>query len=43
MRLLLLSNSGHPFLAHCRELIADFPGPIRTVGYAMDKARTHGH
>jgi len=33
MRLLLLSNSGHPFLAHCRDAIAAFLGPIRTVGY----------
>ena len=33
MRLLLISNSGHPFLAHCREAIADFLGSVRTVGY----------
>ena len=33
MRLLLISNSGHPFLAHCRDAIADFLGPVRTVGY----------
>lgn len=33
MRLLLVSNSGSPFLAHCREEIARFVGPGRCVGY----------
>src|SRR5215471_12378297 len=33
MRLLLISNSGRPFLEHCREEIAAFLLPIRSVGY----------
>jgi dipeptidase E len=33
MRLLLVSNSGSPFLEHCRDEIAAFLGPIRRVGY----------
>jgi dipeptidase E len=33
MRLLLISNSGRPFLEHCREEIAAFLAPIRSLGY----------
>lgn len=33
MRLLLISNSGTPFLEHCQGLIADFLGQTRTLGY----------
>ena len=33
MRALLISNSGRPFLEHCREAIADFLGPARRVGF----------
>jgi dipeptidase E len=33
MRLLLISNSGRPFLEHCREEIAAFLSPIRSLGY----------
>jgi dipeptidase E len=33
MRLLLISNSGQPFLAHCRDAIADFVGPARRIGF----------
>jgi dipeptidase E len=33
MRALLISNSGRPFLEHCRQAIADFLGPARRVGF----------
>jgi len=33
MRLLLISNSGRPFLEHCREEIAAFLAPVRSLGY----------
>lgn len=33
MRLLLLSNSGRPFLAHCRGALAVFLGPARRVAF----------
>jgi len=33
MRALLISNSGRPFLEHCREAIAGFLGPARRVGF----------
>jgi dipeptidase E len=33
MRALLISNSGRPFLEHCREAIADFLAPARRVGF----------
>lgn len=33
MRALLISNSGRPFLEHCREAIAGFVGPARRVGF----------
>jgi dipeptidase E len=33
MRLLLISNSGRPFLEHCREEIAAFLSPVPSVGY----------
>jgi dipeptidase E len=33
MRALLISNSGRPFLEHCRDAIADFLGPARRVGF----------
>jgi dipeptidase E len=33
MRLLLISNSGQPFLEHCREAISDFLGPARRIGF----------
>lgn len=33
MRALLISNSGRPFLEHCREALADFLGPARRVGF----------
>jgi dipeptidase E len=33
MRLLLISNSGRPFLEHCREEIVAFLAPVRSVGY----------
>jgi dipeptidase E len=33
MRALLISNSGRPFLEHCREAIAEFLGPARRVGF----------
>lgn len=33
MRLLLVSNSGRPFLQHCSETMLDFLGSIRNVGY----------
>jgi dipeptidase E len=33
MRLLLISNSGRPFLEHCREEIASFLAPVRSLGY----------
>jgi dipeptidase E len=32
-RILLLSNSGRPFLAWCRPLVAEFLGPARTVAF----------
>jgi dipeptidase E len=38
MRLLLISNSGRPFLEHCREQIAAFLSPIRSLAY-MTAAR----
>jgi dipeptidase E len=33
MRALLISNSGRPFLEHCRGAIADFLGNARRVGF----------
>ena len=33
MRLLLISNSGRPFLEHCRDAIMDFLGARRRVGF----------
>ena len=33
MRLLLLSNSGRPYLAHCRAEILDFLGPARRLAF----------
>jgi hypothetical protein len=33
MRALLISNSGRPFLEHCRDAIAEFLGPARRVGF----------
>jgi dipeptidase E len=33
MRALLISNSGRPFLEHCRAAIAEFLGPARRVGF----------
>ena len=33
MRLLLISNSGRPFLEQCRQEIAAFLAPIRSLGY----------
>lgn len=33
MRALLISNSGRPFLEHCRQTIAEFLGPLRRVGF----------
>ena len=33
MRLLLLSNSGRPFLEHCRQAVADFLGARRRIGF----------
>jgi dipeptidase E len=33
MRALLISNSGRPFLEHCREAIVDFLGSARRVGF----------
>ena len=33
MRALLISNSGRPFLEHCRDAIVDFLGPARRVGF----------
>jgi dipeptidase E len=33
MRLLLISNSGRPFLEHCRDEIAAFLSPIRSLAY----------
>jgi dipeptidase E len=33
MRLLLISNSGRPFLKHCRAEIAAFLAPVRSLGY----------
>lgn len=33
MRALLISNSGRPFLEHCRDTIADFVEPRRRLGF----------
>jgi dipeptidase E len=33
MRVLLISNSGRPFLEHCRAAIAEFLGPRRQVAF----------
>jgi dipeptidase E len=33
MRALLISNSGRPFLEHCRDTIADFITPRRRLGF----------
>ena len=33
MRLLLISNSGRPFLEHCRAAVTDFLGPRRRLGF----------
>jgi dipeptidase E len=33
MRALLISNSGRPFLEHCRDAIADFLGSAHRVGF----------
>ena len=33
MRLLLISNSGRPFLEHCREAVTNFLGGRRRVGF----------
>jgi dipeptidase E len=33
MRLLLISNSGRPFLEHCRDAIRNFLGPARHIGF----------
>ena len=33
MRAFLISNSGRPFLEHCRGAIAEFLGPARRVGF----------
>src|ERR1700738_3457736 len=33
MRLLLISNSGRPFLQHCGAAMLDFLGSVRTIGY----------
>jgi dipeptidase E len=33
MRLLLISNSGRPYLAHCRTEIVDFLGPARRLAF----------
>lgn len=33
MRALLISNSGRPFLEHCRDAVAAFLGPRRRVGF----------
>jgi dipeptidase E len=34
MRVLLVSNSGRPFLEHCRAALAEFYGPdVRTLGF----------
>ncbi len=33
MRALLISNSGRPFLEHCRAAIVEFLGPARRVGF----------
>jgi dipeptidase E len=38
VRLLLISNSGRPFLEHCREAIRDFLGPARRVGFVTAAA-----
>jgi dipeptidase E len=33
MRALLISNSGRPFLEHCREALVEFLGPRRRLGF----------
>jgi dipeptidase E len=33
MRLLLISNSGKPFLGHCQKTMLEFLGPIREVAF----------
>ncbi|MBI4588268.1 MAG: Type 1 glutamine amidotransferase-like domain-containing protein, partial [Candidatus Rokubacteria bacterium] len=33
MRILLISNSGKPFLEHCKARIAEFLGPAKTVAF----------
>lgn len=33
MRVLLISNSGRPFLGHCRDTIANFLGDARRIGF----------
>jgi len=33
MRALLISNSGQPFLGHCREAMIEFLGPRRRLGF----------
>jgi dipeptidase E len=33
MRILLISNSGRPFLEHCRDTIAEFLGPPQRIGF----------
>ena len=33
MRVLLISNSGRPFLEHCRDAVRDFLGGARRVGF----------
>lgn len=38
MRLLLISNSGRPFLGHCRGAIAVFLGPARRVAFVTAAA-----
>jgi dipeptidase E len=38
MRLLLISNSGRPYLAHCRAEILDFLGPARRLAFVTAAA-----
>jgi len=38
VRVLLISNSGRPFLEHCRDAIAAFLGPKRRVAFATAAA-----
>jgi len=40
VRALLLSNSGRPYLEHCREAIAGFLGPARRLGFVSAAALT---